>query len=237
MNDTQTSENPADPAEAAFARMQGEMALLRRAIETMAAERAALEIPDYGATLGQIAADLAATVKAVGAMAGSPALRMTPKAFIAEIDVVAADARRADRAALATAAAALTKATEGLRSWVESARQASLQNWRLIQIGFAGLVSGAILWAAVPGAVAGLAPQSWGWPERLAAYSLGGDPWRAGEQMLAVADPARWQALAGAKRLTDDNAPAIVACAWAARKTGKPVRCQVTVGLEAGGAR
>ena len=91
MNDTQTLSTPADPAEAAFARMQGEVALLRRAIEAMAAERAALEIPDYGATLGQIAADLAATTKAVGAMAGSPALRMTPKALVAEIDAVAAE--------------------------------------------------------------------------------------------------------------------------------------------------
>ncbi len=232
MSDTQTRSNSADPAEA-FARMQGEVALLRRAIEAMSAERAALEIPDYGATLGQIAADIAATMKATGAMTESPALRMTPKALAAEIDAVAADARRADRAALAAASGTLTKATGDLSGWVESARVASVQNWRLIQIGLAGLLGGAILWASVPGVVAGLAPASWGWPERLAAFSLGGDPWRAGERILAVADPGRWRALTGAQRLADDNATAIEACATAARKTGRPVRCQLTADPQA----
>jgi hypothetical protein len=237
MNEIMTAPGPVDPAEAAFARMHGEVALLRRAIEAMAAERAGLEIPDYGATLGQIAADLAATTKASVAVAASPALRMTPKALAAEIDAVVVDARRADRVALTTASAALTKATEDLSGWIDSARQASLQNWRLIQVGIVGLVAGAILWAAVPGAVARLTPAVWGWPERLAAFSLGGDPWNAGEQMLAVADPGRWQAVAGAERLADNDAPAIAACATAARRGGKPVRCQIMVRPEAAGAR
>jgi hypothetical protein len=54
MNENANALEPIDPAEAAFARMQGELALLRRAIEAMAAERAGLEIPDYSATLSQI---------------------------------------------------------------------------------------------------------------------------------------------------------------------------------------
>jgi hypothetical protein len=233
MNEIMTAPDPADPAEAAFARMQGEVALLRRAIEAMAAERATQEIPDYGVTLGQIAADLAETMTAVGAMAESPALRMTPKSLTTEIDAVAADVRRADHAALSAASAALTNATGDLGGWIESARQASVQNWRLIQVGVAGLVGGAILSASVPGAVAGLAPQSWGWPERLAALSLGGDLWNAGERMLAIADWVRWRAVEHAKHLADDNAPAITACATAAAKGGRPVRCQVMVGSEA----
>jgi hypothetical protein len=229
MNEIMTAPDPADPAEAAFARVQGEVALLRRAIEAMSAERAAQEIPDYGATLGQIAADLAETMTAVGAMAESPAMRMTPKVLIAEIDAVAANTQRVDRANLAAASAALTKATRDLGGWVDSAREASVQNLRLVQVGLAGLVGGAILWAAVPGVIASLAPESWGWPERLAAFSLGGDLWNAGERMLAAADPGRWQAVVHAKRLADGNGTAIAACAAAARKGGKLVRCQVMV--------
>ena len=104
-----------------------------------------------------------------------------------------------------------------------------MQNRRLIQVGLAGLIGGAILWAAVPGAVAGLAPASWGWPERLATLTLGGDPWTAGERMLAVADPGRWRAVLQARRLADDNGPAIAACPTAAGKGGKAARCQIMV--------
>ena len=233
MNEIMMAPNPGDPAEAAFARMQGEVALLRCAIEAMAAERAGLETPDYGPTLGQIAADLAATVDAITALEGSPALQLTPQALAGQIVTAAAGARQADHAALAAASATLTRATGDLNGWMESARQTTLQNWRLIQVGLAGLVGGAILGAAGPGAAARIAPRSWGWPEALAARALGLSRWDAGERMLAIADPGQWRAVVQAKRLTDDNAPAIAACATTARKTGKPVRCQVTIGPQA----
>ena len=92
MNEIMMAPNPGDPAEAAFARMQGEVALLRCAIEAMAAERAGLETPDYGPTLGQIAADLAATVDAITALEGSPALQLTPQALAGQIVTAAAGA-------------------------------------------------------------------------------------------------------------------------------------------------
>ncbi|MGH7025420.1 MAG: DUF6118 family protein [Caulobacteraceae bacterium] len=214
-----------DPA-VAFDEMRGELALLRRAIERLAAERA--EAPDYSESLGQITASLASTRKTLRAILERPALELTPEVMGARIHAAADQVRRADKSALAEALAALTRATGALNDWIESARQASVQNWRLIQAALAGLVGGAVLWAVTPGVVAGLAPQSWGWPERLAALTLGGDPWIAGERLLAIGDPGRWQAMVRAKRLADDNAPAIEACATAARKEGKPVRCVVT---------
>ena len=44
-----------DPAAKAFEALREEVALARRAVAGLAAERASIEIPDYSATLGEIA--------------------------------------------------------------------------------------------------------------------------------------------------------------------------------------
>jgi hypothetical protein len=166
MNDIVKGQEPIDPAEAAFSRMQGELALLRRAIEAMATERAGLEVPDYSATLGQIAAGLRTTAKEVGALADRPALQLTPQALAGQMEAAARAARISDHEALVKATAAMTAATRQIGEWIESARLASLQNRRLIQVGVAGLIAGAILWAALSGVFANGIPPSRGGPER-----------------------------------------------------------------------
>ena len=47
-----------DPATEAFARLEGEMAMVRHTVQNMARERADVVIPDYTATLGQMADQL-----------------------------------------------------------------------------------------------------------------------------------------------------------------------------------
>ena len=46
---------PMDPATRAFTELKGELALLRRAIEHVAAEKADIERPDYSNTLAKLA--------------------------------------------------------------------------------------------------------------------------------------------------------------------------------------
>src|SRR3546814_18803167 len=48
-----------DPATEAFARLEGEMAMVRHTVQNMARERADIVIPDYTATLSQMADQLA----------------------------------------------------------------------------------------------------------------------------------------------------------------------------------
>jgi hypothetical protein len=117
-----------------------------------------------------------------------------------------------------------------LRDCIESARLSRLQNRRLLQAGVAGLVGGAILCAAVPGAIVAIAPKSWGWAERLAAVSLGGDLWSAGERMQAAADPVRHQGIVAAERLAQANRAVIDGCVVTAAKERKSVRCMIVVG-------
>ncbi len=84
---------PMDPATRAFTELKGELALLRRAIEHVAAEKADIEIPDYSNTLAKLA-------KSVIAIESAPALQMTPEEFQSRFEVATALARREDQAAI-----------------------------------------------------------------------------------------------------------------------------------------
>ena len=154
MNDTQTLSTPADPAEAAFARVQGEVALLRRAIEAMAAERAAQEIPDYSETLGVIAARVEAIRKTAKGILEQPALGLTPEVMASRIHAAADQVRQADRAALTEAQKRLEQATGQVREAAGTVLAAQGQRRRVAVAGLGGALAGIILWAIVPGAVA-----------------------------------------------------------------------------------
>jgi hypothetical protein len=230
MNEIVTAPDPADPAEAAFARMQGEVALLRRAIEAMAAERA--EAPDYSETLGAIVARVEAIRKTAKGILEQPALGLTPEVMAARIHAAADQVRQADKAALTEAQKRLEQATHQVQEAAGTVLAAQGQRRRLAVAGLGGALAGAILWAILPGAVARLAPEGWSWPEALAARTLGLSRAEAGGRLLATADPEGWRAMEAMRRLADDNAPALATCATAAGKAGRPVRCQVMVGPE-----
>ena len=85
-----------DPAEA-FDRLRAviegqdrELALLRRAVEGLAAERAHIDVPDYSETLGRMQQGVDATADRIAVIndviARSPALAMTPEQIIAALE-------------------------------------------------------------------------------------------------------------------------------------------------------
>jgi hypothetical protein len=65
----------ADPATLAFEALREEVALVRRAVAGLAAERASIDFPDYSETLGQIMRASSAIRQSVKALAEMPALR------------------------------------------------------------------------------------------------------------------------------------------------------------------
>lgn len=192
-----------DPAALAFEALRREIAVLTATVTTLATQQASL--PDYSESLGQIAGDLARTAKGVGQLAASPALTLTPAEITQQIAWAGTEARRQDQEALQVAQGGLERTTGDLRAWIASARLASLQNGRLVQVGLAGLVGGILLGALAPGAIAIRAPERWAWPEKMAAALLHRDLWSAGERILAVADPARWRAMQGAQTAADGS--------------------------------
>src|SRR3546814_19616215 len=76
-NDNDTAE-PVDPAAVAFTRLEGEIALLRRAVEKLATEKADIDIPDYSETLGEMAQDLSALTAMMDEIDTKPAMDLKP---------------------------------------------------------------------------------------------------------------------------------------------------------------
>lgn len=184
------AEEPADAA-TAFEALRREVALLNVAVAGLAAERT--PAPNYSETLGEISKGVSVAISRLGKVMTSPALATDPTQIARQIAVAAEDARRQDHALLQQAQAMLQQATRDLQGWITSARLASTQNRRLLQLGAGGLVVGTLLGIWAPNTIARAAPDRWAWPERLAARALGREPWAAGERLLAVADPQRWQ--------------------------------------------
>uniref|UniRef100_B0T4G2 Uncharacterized protein n=1 Tax=Caulobacter sp. (strain K31) TaxID=366602 RepID=B0T4G2_CAUSK len=221
------SEAQVDPAAVAFEALRREVALLNVALAGLAAERA--PAPDYSETLGEIAQGVRVAVGRIGKLATSPALAATPAEIARQITAAGDEARRQDRAMLHQAQEALERAAGDLRGWVDTARLASVQNWRLLQAALAGVIIGAVLGPSFPVIVAQAAPEQWAWPERRAARVLHSDMWPAGERLLAVADPQRWEEMQAARRIVEQNRDVLARCVTAAQKAKSGKRCLISV--------
>ena len=115
---------PDDPAQA-FEALRGEVSLLRRAVEGLASARD--KVPDYSPTLGAMVETLKTATGALDRIERSPAVRLTPAALTAEIDMAGAPARDADRTATREAHAALWKAIGRVDGIVERGQAADQQ--------------------------------------------------------------------------------------------------------------
>jgi len=221
------SEAPGDPAAVAFEALRREVALLNVALAGLAAERASA--PDYSETLGEIAQGVMVAVGRIGKLATSPALTAKPAEIARQITAAGDEVRRQDRAPLHQAHEMLQRAAGDLRGWVDTARLANVQNWRLLQAALAGVIGGAVLGASFPVIVARAAPEQWAWPERRAARVLHRDMWPAGERLLAVADPQRWQEMQTARRIVEHNRDVLARCVAEAQKAKGGKRCLISV--------
>lgn len=221
------SEAPGDPAAVAFEALRREVALLNVALAGLAAERRSA--PDYSETLGEIAQGVGVTVARVSKLASSAALALTPAEMAQQIMTAGEEARRQDRAALHQAQEMLQRTAGDLRGWIDTARLASVQNWRLLQAALAGVIGGVILGASFPAIVAQAAPEQWAWPEKRAARVLHRDMWSAGERMLATADPQRWREIQAARRIVGQNRDVLARCVRATQKAKARTRCVMNV--------
>lgn len=218
-----------DPAAEAFARLEGEMALMRRAVEHLAAERADIIIPDYGATLGEMAMRLGAVAQSLTAIADKPAMQFTPKGMAERIEAAAQAARRTDHDQLAESRKQFNQGVQDMRGMVGQAHTIAGQRRRLAWMGGGGLLVGILLWAVLPGMIARSMPASWYWPEWMAARSIGVPMGEAGVRMMESANPEQWHDIITAYRLWQDNEKAIQQCRQRAVKKGKAVLCTVRI--------
>lgn len=217
------SEQEPDPATQAFARLEGEMALVRRAVQNLATEKAEIDIPDYSNTLGEMA-------KRLVAIDEHPAMQMTPEDMAARIQAAAAKARRDDHVALSDAKQQHIESSRALRALAGDVASFNEQRRRLKWAAGSGLLAGCLLWAVLPGFIARILPASWHLPERIAARTVR-EPtlWEAGTRMMRADSPEAWQAISDAADIRRDNREAIDACEQQATVAKQPVRCTIRV--------
>ena len=212
-----------DPVTRAFSRLEGEMAMMRRAVEHLATEKSEIDIPDYSEALGEMANRLVS-------IEGKPAMTITSEDMATRIAAAATEARREDQATLAQAKREHGEAVRDLRTIICTAKtiyeQKRLRWW---YVG-GGLLAGCLLCSVLPGFVARILPTSWHLPECIAART-GREPtlWEAGTRLMQAGNPKGWQAIVDAANMRQANCEAIDACVKRAIKTKQPVKCSIQI--------
>ncbi len=220
-----------DPATAAFARLESEMALMRRAVEHLAAERADIVIPDYEATLAEMSKRLGAIRGSIDDIAEHPAMQVTPDSFGRRIEAAAEAARRGDQGRINDAQRELRQATQDMRAVTSQARTSADQRRRMLQAVGGGALAGILLWSFFPGTIARAAPENWHWPERMARHVLGDRTIiDAGIHLIRSQNPKAWEDIAYTAKISDANADAIEDCKGKADRAGRPVDCVLRIG-------
>jgi hypothetical protein len=224
-----------DPATEAFARLEGEMAMVRHTVQNMARERVDIVIPDYTATLSQMADQLAQVSKTLTAISNKPAIELTPEDIAVQIkraslDMLrdASDLFRQGRRDFDSATAQLNAIAGRVRTEAEQKRQI----WRFAGL---GLAAGILLWSILPGTIARAMPESWHWPEWMAGRALGDSSrWNAGSRMMQSADPLAWHVLVAAADMQRDNRNKIEDCRKRANSSGKSISCTLQIRAQNG---
>lgn len=219
-----------DPATEAFARLEGEMAMVRHTVQNMARERAEIVIPDYTATLGKMANQLEQVSDRLAAIGNKPAIELTPEDIAVQIkraslDMLrdASDLFRHGRKDLDNATGRLAAIVGRVRAEAEQTRQ----TWRFAGM---GLVAGILLWSFLPGTLARAMPESWQWPERMARKAVG-EPSivEAGMRLVRSQNPEAFEALLATHSILDANREALESCNEQAQKTEQPLNCSIEI--------
>ena len=224
------AEVESDPAAEAFARLEGELALMRRAVQHLAVERADIVIPDYGATLTEMTKRLEDMSENLDCIEEHPAMQVTPDSFGRRIEAAAEAARRGDQTRINDAYNELRQAAQDMRGITSHARNSADQRRTVFQAVGGGVLGGILLWSFLPGTIARAVPESWHWPERMASGMLNErSGWEAGTRLMSADDPQGWSAIVQAARMAQANRQIIPGCIKRANAASEPVRCTVSI--------
>lgn len=220
-----------DTAAEAFARLEGEIALVRRAVQQLAAEKAEIRIPDYSDTLGEIVKRLGSAERALNMIADKPAMELTPEDMARRIDHAARRARESDAGQLRQAQGRFDNGAYELRGIVSTMRTIDEQRRHLLWAVGGGILGGCLLWSILPGAIARSLPQSWHMPEKMAAHIVGApNVWEGGVRLMRAGSPEAYETIAAAAVMRRDNREKIAACEKAALDEDKEVPCTIRIG-------
>lgn len=215
---------PSDPASDAFERLRLEVALLRRAVEGLAAEREQPP-PDYGPTLAALKKSLTQVEATLEALGERPALVLGPEHLGPLFHQAAGRLLAKPIAELERDRTLLVAATCAMRE-AQAAEAVRAVSWRRrARLVGGGAILGAFLWVLLSGPVARSLPVGWQVPERLAAATLALPGAAAGQRLLQVDDPRKWEKVELVQRLGHDELKELRGCADTRDHSAKPVTC------------
>jgi predicted nucleic acid-binding Zn-ribbon protein len=134
-----------DPAARAFEALRDEVADLRHAINHLAQHVETIPTQDYRKTLAEILRaqdNMSAEIKD---LKSHPAISLTPEIFLQELEKTKDRSLQKERKSLNTMEDTLRANSNMIGHWIEQARAANIQNWRIIQVGCLRLILGGLL--------------------------------------------------------------------------------------------
>jgi hypothetical protein len=211
-----------DAAAQAFERLGAEVTILRRAMESLAAAVVEARPVDPTSTLEALAARLERVEARLRSVEEQPALAQTAEKQRAGVEGVV-------EASLRAPLQALEATTRGLAGLVQSAREqfAGVLWWQVaaaaLGVLLLGMVAGAFL-------TRGLVREVVRTGDAAALQALGEtDQWKAGLGLMERASPGAYTAMVEAWRLGQWGGAELKGCAGSVQKTGKEVKCTVTL--------
>lgn len=157
-------------------------------------------------------------------------MQMTPDSIGNRIAAAAEAARRSDQDRITQAWSDLNHAAQEMRKVTAHARTAAEQRQQLYQVAGGAMLAGILLWSFLPGTIARTMPDSWPWPERMAARIVSAPSrWDAGARLMQSDSPEAWNALVQAADIQRDNRDAIDDCQNTAATSKQAVRCTVKI--------
>ena len=219
-----------DPATEAFARLEGEMAMVRHTVQNMARERADIVIPDYTATFSKMANQLERVSDSLTAIGNKPAIELTPEDIAVQIKRASHDMLRDTSDLLRQGRRDFDSATGQLSAMVGRVRAEAEQKRQASHFASMGLVVGILLWSILPGTIARAMPESWQWPERIARKAVG-EPTilEAGIRLIRSQNPEAWEELMVTHSTLNANREELDRCTEKARKEERPVSCSIRI--------
>ena len=219
-----------DPAAEAFARLEGEMAMVRHTVQNMARERSEIVIPDYTATLGQMAEKLAQASKTLGTISKKPAIEMTPQDIAFQIKRASLDIQRDTSDLFRQGRRDFDSATAQINAIVgrvHAEAEQKRQTWRFAGV---GLLAGILIWSILPGTIARAMPESWHWPEWMARKAVG-EPTivEAGMRLIRTQNPEGFEKLMATHSILSENREALDRCKEKAHKKERSVSCLIEI--------
>lgn len=176
-----TDEPLSDPS-AAFETLRAEIALMRRGVEQLAAERV-----DFRPTIEELVTRQDNVVEALKRVYNAPPIKLTPAQFAQDFSRATEHLRAQDREAVAEADRAMQRAIGKIEAVVSRGNTVVEQRRRLIQSALAGAGAAVLLWSVLPGAIARALPESWHVPEWMATRTMALSERDAGQRLLQLA--------------------------------------------------